>query len=499
MKLNYFNNVYMFKRVKREQKMATPGLQKLNIPKKTNVSPKAAIANNLRSQGVAQGTSWGIFAQRTMTGLGVQYNNRAFNSGSISATRHALNDNRTIVNNNIGYGHVHSNNGNNTMNKFMAGMMAMNMLGQLGANIADTVKSTKPSDKADKKDGAGNIDNNWQNRFDTSKFEMTSELQKATSFTSINNIEKQADEKLGNFQEEYSKTGTTTIAGIDEALKSDNVKDGLTLAGVNIDTSKLELSNLKINVDDLSTLDDALKTMDADIAKANKFISEDLTKGIETLTTKGGEIQQQIGTLEANLKAAEQAEANKQTVSPSSTEIKAEIQKLKEQKQQIENAKKALSEGGTVRSGVDQLIKDLEAKQNEIGDIKQVKTDLADKKYQVAQQLKKDVEETQNKLNKLENKINKAKNNDEKNKLIKEFNGLVDKLEGFKPELEQAGTEPIKNSKGKEIDLSKLKIGTYQKKEEVSNFSENLKNFNGIYDEVRNDGRDDISFQNNMA
>lgn len=447
--------------------MSTPGLQKLNIPKKANVSPKVAIANNLRSQSPAQGTtSWGIFAQRTMTGLGVHYNNREFNSASISATRHGLNDYRTVVNNNIGYGHVHSNNGGNSMNKLMAGMMAMNMAGQLGVSIADIVGGAK-TEKTDKKDGAGGIDNSWLSKFDTTKFEMANRLKGATSFTAINNIEAQANDKLTKFQENYTKVGVTDIAGINNALESENVREGLTLAGINIDASKLELSNLKINVDDLSTLDNALKTVDADIAKANKFIAEDLTKGVETLTAKGGEIQQQIGTLEANLQTAQQAEANGQTVSPSSAEITAEIQKLKEQKQQIEDAKKALSEGGVVRSGVEQLIKDLEAKQNEIGDIKQVKTDLADKKYQVAQQLKKDIETAQDNLNRLEGKIDKAKTNDEKNKLIKEFNSLVGKLEGFKPELEQAGTEPIKNSKGKEIDLSKLKIGTYQKKEEV--------------------------------
>jgi len=134
---------------------ARPGMQKLNMTQKT-ASPKAAIAANLGAASRDSGVSYGIFAQRTLTGTGLHLNNKAFNSASIGATRNALNDNRTVLLNNIGVvpHKCNHNDGSNQMNKYMQTMLMMKMFDNVLAKVgqtADAFKSTKSTDT----DGAG--------------------------------------------------------------------------------------------------------------------------------------------------------------------------------------------------------------------------------------------------------------------------------------------------------------------------------------------------------
>lgn len=127
-----------------------PGLQKLYIPQTRTDSPKAAIANNLRT--ATPGASHGIFAQRSLTGSGIHLNNMLFNSSSISATRHGLNDNRVALFNNIGdVSHTHHSNDNNDNKlKFamLLAMLAKQAVGQTKEAV-DTVKAAKAESKKD--------------------------------------------------------------------------------------------------------------------------------------------------------------------------------------------------------------------------------------------------------------------------------------------------------------------------------------------------------------
>ena len=440
--------------------MSTPGLQKLNIPKKTNVSPKAAIANNLRSQGVAQGTSWGIFAQRTMTGLGVQYNNRAFNSGSISATRHALNDNRTIVNNNIGYGHVHSNNGNNTMNKFMAGMMAMNMLGQLGANIADTVKSTKPSDKGDI------LSNSPATPSDNSNIDnLSNKLSKATSFQTINNIETELGTKLTNFGTEYNKIGKDSSGNnlIEQTLSAEDIKAGLSSAGVKIDYSSLNLSDITLT--DASTIQDiesAVGQIDTDKKAVEEFQDSQVKTAIksckdksEALNTEIRGIDSQIQGLEGKKTGNAEADAG---IDQQIKELKEKKAALEAEKAKVDKAKDALET--TVKQQISDITSALDTKKDELNDLKKTKSELADKKYDLAKEQDEKINKNKQKMDKLNTEINTLrksttdakKGKDNLNKLnakINEYNGLVNNMKSLYTSLQNAGATDFTNSKGK--------------------------------------------------
>lgn len=134
--------------------MATPGLQKLNIPQnRANSSTSRTSANssdlkhvaarNMSNASRATGaTSYGIFAQRSKVGSGGIFNIKTFYGDSIAAQRRYLNSNRQVIDNNF-YGNQKCSGSDNGMNKFMAGMMAANMLAQLGAQTADAVKSMK--------------------------------------------------------------------------------------------------------------------------------------------------------------------------------------------------------------------------------------------------------------------------------------------------------------------------------------------------------------------
>lgn len=234
------------------------GLQKLNIPQ-VKASPKAAIAANLGSASRSTGVSYGIFAQRTLTGCGIHLNNRLFNSASISATRHALNDNRTALFNNIGVAphRCNHNNGNNTMNKFMAGMMAMNMMAQLTAQTMQTINEAKAA-KAENTDNSSKVKNS-------------------------RNVNEAADPAI-KAQDSPTPGSITAMKG---AKDSSTLRDAIGIA-------KGEKSKMEAQLKDLEA---KLPSM--------KETAEAATEQLEDLKPKVAEAKEARDTAEANKKDAE--------------------------------------------------------------------------------------------------------------------------------------------------------------------------------------------------
>ena len=440
--------------------MATPGLQKLNIPKKTNVSPKAAIANNLRSQGVAQGTSWGIFAQRTMTGLGVQYNNRAFNSGSISATRHALNDNRTEVYNNIGgFGHVHKNNQSSGMNP-LAMMSMMSMLNKM--NNMQGIRQTRSSNSTDRSDILKDIPTN-DGKGDVKS--LSNKLSNATSFQTINNIETELGTKLTNFGTEYNKIGKDSSGNnlIEQTLSAEDIKAGLSSAGVNIDYSKLNLS--EITLTDASSIQDietAVGQIDTDKKAVEEFQDSQVKTAIksckdksEALNTEIRGIDSQIQGLEGKKTGNAEADAG---IDQQIKELKEKKAALEAEKAKVDKAKDALET--TVKQQISDITSALDTKKDELNDLKKTKSELADKKYDLAKEQDEKINKNKQKMDKLNTEINTLrksttdakKGKDNLNKLnakINEYNGLVNNMKSLYTSLQNAGATNFTNSKGK--------------------------------------------------
>lgn len=449
--------------------MATPGLQKLNIPKKTNVSPKAAIANNLRSQGVAQGTSWGIFAQRTMTGLGVQYNNRAFNSGSIRATRHELNDNRTEVYNNIGgFGHVHKNNQSSGMNP-LAMMSMMSMLNKM--NNMQGIRQTRSSNSTDRSDILKDIPTN-DGKGDVKS--LSNKLSNATSFQTINNIETELGTKLTNFGNEYGKIGKDSSGKnlIEQTLSAEDIQAGLSSAGVKIDYSSLKLNGITLT--DTSTIQDiesAVGQIDTDKKAVEKFQDSQVKTAIKSCKDRSEALSTDIRGIDAQIKALEgKKTGDAETDAIIDRQIKERQEKkaaLEAEKAKVDKAKDALET--TVKQQISDITSALDTKKDELNDLKKTKSELADKKYDLAKEQDEKINKNKQKMDKLNTEIDtlrKSTTDDKKgkdnlNKLnakINEYNGLVNNMKSLDTSLKEAGNTEFTNSKGKNYTIKNTNI-----------------------------------------
>lgn len=316
-----------------------PGIQKLNIPKAATTSPKAAIANNLRTTTLSSGTSYGIFAQRSKIGMGLHLNNKLYGSGSISATRHALNDNRVALFNNIGDFHkCNHNNGGNTMNKFMAGMMAVNMLAQMTAQTVDAIKGAKASKSGGKKD----VDS-----------------------TNDPAIKAQSSPTPGSITEMKGAKDSSTLRGAIESAKSEKSKMKTDLSALEAklpsmkeasEAATKQLEELKPKV---AEAEEARKTAEANKndAESNKNASEKALKGAEEMLTGAKEglvnakndlisAKQSLGAARATLAATPetitQVDADGNTKEVHNPEYDKATQAVKDAEAKVHEAQTAL-------------------------------------------------------------------------------------------------------------------------------------------------------------
>lgn len=436
------------------------GLQKLNMPK--TASPKAAIAANLGNASRSTGVSYGIFAQRSLTGSGIHLNNRLFNSASISATRHALNDNRVALFNNIGVAphKCNHNNGDNTMNKFMAGMMAMNMMAKLTAQTIDTINSAK-SNKADK---SSPVDSKNNNNASIQGKSLNDRLDAAKSFSDIKNIELELNNKLSGFGAEYSKIGKSADGSqtlIQETLQNEDIQAGLKSAGVTIDYSKLTLSGISLTeTSSISDIETAVGQIDTDKKAVEEFQNTQVKTAVASCQTKIEALDAsirgkdtQITSLEAKKTGDASVDAG---IDAQIAEIKQDIEKLKAEKAEVEKAKEALET--TVKQQVSDITKALDTKKSELNDLKKTKAEMMDKKYDLAKEQDEKATKNQTKMDKLKKEIDTLRsqttdpkkgdsNLDKLNKKIGEYNGLATEMKTLYKSLKDAGVSEITNSK----------------------------------------------------
>lgn len=460
----------MFKRVKtREYIMAVarPGVQKLNIPKLQ--SPKASIAANLGSASRSTGVSYGIFAQRTLTGSGIHLNNRAFNGASISATRHALNDNRTVLFNNIGMPHrCNHDQGNNTMNKFMAGMMAMNMLAQMGAQTAAIIKEAKANktddvDKTNKKTtnstvtpgGPTSPSNQTVTLGGSNPTERTlslsDRLKGAGTFTEIKDIESEIGTKLSGFNTEYQKIGKDESGNSLIQQTIAEINEGIQIAGVTQDLTVPTLSVISLSADsDIAAIDTAISTIDdTDLKNINTY-SGTIDKAVKSLKDKSGELGRSIDTLQNQLdRTPEDA--------PGRANIQTQLDNLKAQKEKVDQAKETLET--TVKQQIQDIKDGLEAKKNELKELKKTKENLVNKKYELAKSQMNTLTENARTMRTLKREIDGLRGKTEKadiNRLrqkIDEYNRYVPAMAEAYNSLAALGNElqNIKDAKGNKL------------------------------------------------
>lgn len=452
----------MFKRVKtREYIMAVarPGVQKLNIPKLQ--SPKASIAANLGSASRSTGVSYGIFAQRTLTGSGIHLNNRAFNGASISATRHALNDNRTALFNNIGMPHrCNHDQGNNTMNKFMAGMMAMNMLAQMGAQTAAIIKEAK-ANRTEKPDNTPKSEapNSPSNQTVTpggsnpteGTLSLSDRLKGAGTFTEIKDIESEIGTKLSGFNTEYQKIGKDESGNSLIQQTIAEINEGIQIAGVTQDLTVPTLSVISLSADsDITAIDTAISTIDdTDLKNINTY-SGTIDKAVKSLKDKSGELGRSIDTLQKQLDRTPEND-------PGRASIQTQLDNLKAQKEKVDKAKETLET--TVKQQIQDIKDGLEAKKNELKELKKTKENLVNKKYELAKSQMNTLTENARTMRTLKREIDGLRGKTEKadiNKLrqkIDEYNRYIPAMAEAYNSLAALGNElqNIKDAKGNKL------------------------------------------------
>lgn len=401
----------MFKESKTREYIMTPGIQKLNIQQ--NRSAKQAIATNLGSKPRSTGgVSYGIFGQRSTTGLGLHLTNRGFNSQGMSDLRHSLNDNRTMLFNNIGkLHHCNHNDGNNTMNKFMAGMMAMNMMAQLGAQTVDAVNSAKAS-KADKSNKSDVVD------VDSSKTKT-----KAKDLKDLNKQLTDVNKKVEDFTDDYAKT-----KGLSDVQTSiTDVKALLNQAGISdISLSELNLSELNLMKGSLLTeIDTAINTIQ--------------NTDISAIDTFSGNLGSVISNIDTQL---QQLSADKSNAATNASKIN-----------QLQSAKAKLE---TLRdSQLPKLKTNLTQQKTELEAIKKEKADAMDNVYNQAKADDDKIGENNTEMTKLQSEISKETDDKKKKKLIDKYNGLADANKALQSGL-QMHTSPIVDSRGNSYSLQNV-------------------------------------------
>ena len=415
-----------------------PGMPKLNMPKAA--SPKAAIAANLGSASRSTGVSYGIFAQRTLTGSGIHLNSRIFNGASISATRHALNDKRMALFNNVGMPHhCNHNQGNTTMNKFMAGMMAMNMMAQLSAQTMKAINEAKAS-KADDVDPSKKTTGTPESETPLS---IGDQIKGANSFAAINAVEENIKTSLNNFNTNYKTAADDNINTMKSTLSSFADVLGADCANVNLDFDSLSVTDLNISGEsDLATIGNALKTIDVDIKKVDDFMKEGGALS-NALTKLDSYINETLTSSISQLAAKE----NAGTITP---EEKTTLANLRQKKTQAQQARQQLDT--TVRNQLKALKTELEGKKSELEKTKKEKADAMDKKYDIAKKLQSDITKTQRDIKNKKAEIDKASGN-KAQKLIGELEGLITQLSGYQTDCATLpdGIKTIANSKGDSV------------------------------------------------
>lgn len=447
--------------------VARPGIPKFNMPKTS--SPKASVAANLGSASRSTGVSYGIFAQRTLTGSGIHLNNRLFNNQSLSAARHALNDNRTVLfNNNIGMPHKCNHGQNdNTMNDYMKAMMTLNMLKQTAAQVGETIKSISGNETDDvvtpKKAKPENVTKN-----DVGKT-YVERLESSKSFADIKGIEKELGGKLGGFDTEYQKIGKD--ADVKQALAlNDEATAGFELLGINTNTiaEGLKLSNLSLKAEssindiekEAGKIDNDKKDLDAykgdqgPIGTAKQKVSQ----GIQTREGQLTKAQFNLKAAETTLNGLKEGDAGYAAAKTNYDNAKAEVERLNKEIKELKQAKAALE---AAEAKVKVLIKDLDTKKAELNDIKKAKENFADKKYNLAKSQLETLNKNGRTMRDLDKEINAliGKTDDKsvnglRNK-INEYNKLVPVMAQAYNSLTSLGNElqDIKDAKGNKLQV----------------------------------------------
>lgn len=296
-----------------------PGLPKLNMENNAlgNASFKTSTATKLAS---STRTGYGIMAQRSKVGTGSIFNVKQYNSDSISAQRHALNDNRVVIkNNNFVESPIIVS---KSRNKFSDALMAVSMVTQAGIGVVNAVKSNGASSSSDVKSagsGAAGVINDLATAKNSSEIQkglakLETEMQECE--TKIADAEKTIKEETELKTQNETKLKDTETQIQSEKQNIAKQEGTITKLQSSIQTDKMTLNNLKSQ---LSTAGDLAKMsiqsqiseLEAKIAQEEQQLQQaeeskaNSQKNLETLENTKKDLTTQIDNNEKNIKNAE--------------------------------------------------------------------------------------------------------------------------------------------------------------------------------------------------
>jgi len=373
-----------------------PGLTKLNVQKTTAKSTTAAQLASTTKRASSSGKDYGIFAQRSTTGLGIQYNAKLYHSASIDSQIREINRNREpfiLKNIDDSCNCSSGNKYDKTMGIAMGVAGGLAMAGVLAKGIMEGIQSLKEASPA-------------------SSSSTTSESTSTTSSqATVQDGNGASLAGMENAKDYTSLNAAITKAEADQA----GITQKLSSADSALNTLKGQTDKLKLTADDAQAdydqnLSDIKSTTEAlNSAKQELTSCQAAYDAVANLPEKDAQGNTISGVKEKKDAAKEKLEAAKE-------KVKEQNDKLSELKAQTDDLKQ---KAGDAKDAYDNNLKEIETKQKEI---KQLESDQKEYKKEIPKQ-KKRLEELKKKEEKELTNVNTQVTN-----LQKEITKLSSKI-----------------------------------------------------------------------
>lgn len=410
----------------------TPGLTKLNIkPQSGSLNAmKASFTNATKSQGI----SYNIMAQRSIFSTNMLTNPKMGYAPGISSTRMMLlNATRLKYQTPVLQPNLHQCNGEDSMNKFMMGMMAMNMVAEMTKSVTAGIKDIKAANAERKTTSTSN--------------EKVKAKEEKTAAPSSNTVLSNLNKKLTANGNEIKTLGSEYSKNVKGDALDKNGKITESIQSISRDNelnqhfpTLNQVTNTKV-FDDIKNLDIDENSSFDDITKADLQIDKDISS-LNAYLTNVTSILGNIPTKKQELSSTPELQTKNAAILTKLNNLEKQLTTINEQ---VQTMKEKM---GTQKSKLDELCKN--------------KKNITNAIYDQAKENFDQVKSNNKKMSDIKEKIDKLKPNSgdkdkqKMKKLVTEYNTLAHANSALIQDINAAGGSSIKNSEGHTIDLPNL-------------------------------------------
>ena len=379
--------------------VAKPGLQKqLNFASQSNSlsAMKTSFAGATRSQGV----SFGIMAQRSIFSTGALQNPKLAYSPTIASIRGSLNAGRPMMFAPLPQPSNHEC-GDDSMNKFMMGMMAIKMISE---NLSSGIKDIRASraDRSEKSDRLNNAADDG-GKVKAKEDSTTKQIKNSGALASVNELSNQIGTKAAKLSSGYSKA----VMGDSIATIQSSLSNYINNSDPDLAKYKLsELSTDKLNISNDLGLSSDCTLQDIDEAKS-KVLGDFTTINTynQNLTTTLGTLSNDIRNIEGQLSNLNMPEERRSALEAQKTKLETLQTQLNTVATQVKGMQNAISDG---TNGQLEQLQTMRAE----------KQAAMDKLYEQAQDSDKQIGNNNNEMQKLKRNISKETDNNKKHSTL---------------------------------------------------------------------------------